>query len=199
MKRGSTIDSRSRIRNKTARMLYFITGNQGKVEEIRRVLPHVEQLDIDLPEIQEMDPHAIIRAKLYEAFQHAKGEFIVEDTSLAFEGLNGLPGPLIKWFLQAVGNDGLATLAERTGNKKALARSIIGYARNVDEIFFFESSVSGDIVMPAGEFDFGWGPIFRPDGQEKTFGQMTRDEKQTYNMRRGAVEKLSEFLNKKTL
>lgn len=175
-------------------MAYFITGNKDKFEEVRRVLPEVERLDIDLPEIQEVDPHAIIRAKLHEAFRHAQGEFIVEDTSLSFSGLNGLPGPLIKWFLQALGNDGLAELARRTGNTRAEARSIIGYARSADEIFFFESSVAGEVVAPAGEFDFGWGPIFRPDGQEKTFGQMTRDEKQAYNMRREAVEKLAAFL-----
>lgn len=175
-------------------MLYFITGNQGKFEEVRRVLPQVERLDIDLPEIQETDPHAIIRAKLHEAFRHMEGEFIVEDTSLMFEGLNGLPGPLIKWFLRELGNDGLVELARKIGNTWAEARSIIGYARNADETFFFESSVMGEIVAPAGGFDFGWGPIFRPDGQTKTFGEMTRNEKQAYNMRREAVEKLAAFL-----
>lgn len=84
-------------------MIYFITGNKNKFEEVRAILPDAEQLDIDLPEIQEIDAHGIIRAKLHAAFAHEEGEFIVEDLSFYLECLNGLPGPLIKWFLKTIG------------------------------------------------------------------------------------------------
>ena len=68
----------------------------------------MEQSDIDLTEIQSVDPKEIIEHKLNEAKKHMKGNLVVEDTSLYFEALNGLPGPLIKWFLKTVGNEGLA-------------------------------------------------------------------------------------------
>ena len=61
-------------------MLYFITGNKNKVAEAKAILGTVEQLDIDLPEIQELDARKIIKAKLLEALAHRSGEFIVEDT-----------------------------------------------------------------------------------------------------------------------
>ena len=109
-------------------MLYFITGNKGKLMEVQSILGNVEALDIDLPEIQELDAHKIIRAKLEEAQKHQEGEFIVEDTSLYFEALKGLPGPLIKWFMKTIGNDGLYKIAESFNAYNAEAKTIIGYS-----------------------------------------------------------------------
>lgn len=176
-------------------MIYFITGNKNKFEEIKSILPEVEQLDIDLPEIQEIDAKEIIKEKLSEALNHHKGDFIIEDTSLYLECLNGLPGPLIKWFLATVGNDGLAEIALKFDNNRAEAKTIIGYAKNHDEIYFFEGAVAGKIVKPRGETNFGWDPIFMPDGYDKTFAEMGKEEKNKISMRRMALNKLKEFLN----
>ncbi len=175
-------------------MIYFVTVNKNKFKEIKSVLPEIEQLDIDLPEIQELDPKEIISNKLLEAFNHAQGEFIVEDTSLYFDCLNGLPGPLIKWFLQSISNNGLAEIAEKLGNNKAEAKTMIGYAKSRDEIHFFEGAIKGRIVRPTGETNFGWDPIFVPDGYGKSFAEMGREEKNKISMRRQAINKLAEFL-----
>lgn len=174
--------------------LYFITGNKNKFEEIKSVLPNIEHLDMELPEIQEIDSKKIIEAKLKEALNHKKGEFIVEDTGLYLECLKGLPGPLIKWFLKTTGNDGLAQISEKLGNNRAEAKTIIGYAKNHEEIYFFEGSVSGKIVHPRGKSDFGWDPIFQPDGHSKTFAEMEEKERQSLKMRRDAANKLKGFL-----
>jgi non-canonical purine NTP pyrophosphatase (RdgB/HAM1 family) len=176
------------------RMLYFITGNKGKFDEVKAILPEVEQLDIDLPEIQEIDAREVIKAKLAAAFAHREGEFIVEDLSLYLESLNGLPGPLIKWFLKTIGNEGLVNLAARLGNDRAVAKTIIGYAKGADDIRFFEGAIEGRIVAARGEGGFGWDPIFLPDGYDKTFGEMTLQEKNDISMRRIAANKLKEFL-----
>lgn len=53
-------------------MLYFITGNKNKFEEIKAIIPKAEQLDIDLPEIQEINAREIIKQKLLEAFKLTK-------------------------------------------------------------------------------------------------------------------------------
>ncbi|OGY42244.1 MAG: hypothetical protein A2Y67_01620 [Candidatus Buchananbacteria bacterium RBG_13_39_9] len=157
-------------------------------------MSEVKQLDIDLPEIQEIDAQKIIRAKLREAFNHAKGEFIVEDTSLRLDCLHGLPGPLIKWFLQTIGNQGLAQLAGKLGNDKCEAETIIGYAKNPEEIYFFSGKIKGKIVEPRGETKFGWDPIFIPNGYDKTFAEMGSEDKNKISMRRMALNKLKEFL-----
>ena len=174
--------------------LYFITGNKNKLEEVKSILPQVEQLDIDLPEIQEIDAKEIIKAKLIEALKHKNGSFIVEDTSLYLDCLNGLPGPLIKWFLKTIGNDGLYQLAKASGNYKAAAKTFIGYTKNKKEIHYFEGSLKGEIVKPRGQTGFGWDPIFMPEGFDKSFAQMMPAEKNRVSMRRLALNKLKRFL-----
>lgn len=176
--------------------LVFITGNEGKLKEVRSVLPNVKGLDLDLDEIQSLDPHKIIRHKLQEAYKHQDGEFIVEDTSLHIESMGGLPGPLIKWFMKTVGNEGLVKMAKAMGGTKAEARTIIGYAKGKDSIKFFEGVVKGELVESRGEGGFGWDPIFLPEGYNKTFGEMTPEEKNQakVSMRREALNQLKQYL-----
>ncbi len=178
-------------------MIYFITGSANKFNEIKSILNNIEQLDIDLPEIQEIDAKKIIENKLNEAKKHHEGEFIVEDTSLYLACLNGLPGPLIKWFLKTIGNQGLFEITEKLGNNKAQAMTIIGYFDSNGKINFFEGVLSGQIVSARGENGFGWDEIFMAETYDKTFAQMTNDEKNEISMRRNAVNKLKEFLKLK--
>jgi non-canonical purine NTP pyrophosphatase (RdgB/HAM1 family) len=178
--------------------LYFITGNRDKFEEAKSILGDIEQLDIDLSEIQGIDAKEIVKAKLLEAFKvlpiDEDHEFIVEDTSLHLDCLNGLPGPLIKWFLKTIENKGLYKIAEKLGNRGAEAKTVVGYAKSPDRMYFFEGSVKGRIVSPCGVKGFGWDPIFQPEGYLKTFGEMTREEKNDVSMRRIALNKLKEFM-----
>ena len=176
--------------------LYFITGNKNKFQEVKAILGNIEQLDVDLPEIQDIDAKNIIRAKLLEALNHKEGEFIVEDTSLYLDCLKGLPGPLIKWFLKTIGNEGLVNLTEKLGNNKAEAKTIIGYAKSRDEIEFFEGSIFGKIVAETGTSDFGWDPIFQPEGFDKTFAEITQEEKNQLSMRKLAIEKFRAYLER---
>jgi non-canonical purine NTP pyrophosphatase (RdgB/HAM1 family) len=174
--------------------VYFITGDKSKFEEARAIIPSLEQLDIDLVEIQEIDNRKIIETKLVEALKRHEGGFIVEDTSLSLDCLNGLPGPLIKWFLKTIGNDGLWKIAERAGNPKAEAKTVIGYAKNADNIRYFEGKIKGEITAPRGTANFGWDPIFQAEGYSKTFAEMSREEKNEISMRRLAFDQLKKYL-----
>lgn len=175
--------------------LYVITGNKHKFEEISKILPLVEQLDLDLPEIQSIDAKEIIQAKLNEALKHKQAEFIVEDTSLYLESLNGLPGPLIKWFMKTIGNEGLSNLAYKLGNTKAEAKTLIGYVDSSKQVHYFEGSIKGNIIFPKGQSTFGWDTIFQPEGYSKSFAELTKKEKNEISMRRKALNNLKEFMN----
>ena len=175
--------------------IYFITGNKNKFLEVKAILPYVEQLELDLEEIQEIDAHKIIEAKMQEAKKHHKGNFIIEDTSLYLDCLNGLPGPLIKWFLQKLGNGGIYKIVEKFGDNKAEAKTLIGFSDNSGNIQFFQGIVKGEIVKPSGETSFGWDPIFQPKGYKKTFQEMTKEEKNKISMRSMAVNRLKDFLD----
>ena len=175
--------------------LYFITGNPDKFREAQSIIPSLEQLDIDLPEIQSLDPHEIIKAKLDSARSMQEGEFVVEDTSLYFEGLNGLPGPFIKWFYKTVGNEGMYQMCRVFDNYSARADVLLGYIDNSGLVSYFSGSINGVIVPPQGEFGFGWDPIFLPEGSDKTFAEIKQEEKDVFSMRRMAFEKMAEYLD----
>ncbi|MEM4330714.1 MAG: RdgB/HAM1 family non-canonical purine NTP pyrophosphatase [Candidatus Pacearchaeota archaeon] len=175
--------------------LYFITGSEHKFQEIKEILQQVEKINFDLKEIQEIDSKKIIEEKLKEALKIKKAEFIVEDSSLYLDCLNGFPGPLIKWLLKTIGNEGIFNLTEKLGNNNAEAKTIIGYARNEKEIYFFEGSLRGKIVYPRGKNGFGWDEIFQPEKSNKTFAEMTLEEKNNFSMRKIATEKLKNFLD----
>jgi len=177
-------------------MIYFITGNKDKFAEFKAILKKVVQLDIDIPEIQEMDPRAIIRAKLEEGLKHKRGSIVVEDTSLHLRCMNGMPGPLIKWFLKSIGPEGIYRIARGFGDYSAEARCTIGYATAKSDMHFFEGRVQGTLAPPRGSNGFGWDVIFVPEGHSKTFGEMGFDEKNSISHRRLAIDRLSEFLER---
>jgi inosine triphosphate pyrophosphatase len=177
--------------------ILFVTGNNDKLREAKAMMPEIEGCDIDLSEIQEMETEKIIKAKLEEAMKQKPGvELIVEDQSLTIDGMNGLPGPFIKWFVKSLDLEGIYKLAVKMGNQETKAKTLIGYANNKGEIRFFEATIKGKIVSPRGEIGWGWDFIFQPEGYDKTFAQMTMEQKNELSMRRLALEKLKEYLKK---
>ena len=174
--------------------IFFITGNKDKLREVRELLPDIQGIDLDLTEIQETDARKIITAKLAEAQKGHAGTFIVEDTSLYLDAMNGLPGPLVKWFVKSVGIDGIYKLTEAFQSTRATARTLVGYVAENGSVHFFEGAISGALVPPRGADGFGWDAIFQPDGYEKTFAEMTAAEKNQFSMRRLAIEDLRRHL-----
>jgi inosine triphosphate pyrophosphatase len=120
-------------------------------------------------------------------------KFIVEDTSLVFDAWNGLPGPLVKWYLHSVGCSGMWQMVQAFPNKKAQAICTIGYSDG-DRIEFFQGITEGTIVEPTIASDFGRDALFQPDGCDKTFAHMTKEEKNIVSHRGKALALLQEFL-----
>lgn len=177
-------------------MLKFITSNKNKVSEAQGILgvSNIEQLDVDLPEIQSMDSHEIIKAKLETASAHHKGKFIVEDVSVGLTALNGFPGPLIKWFVKILAIEGVYKLISKYGDNSAEYKVIYGYYSPNEPIQYFEGMIMGKIVRPSGDNGFAWDPIFKPDGSDKTYANMLMEEKLQYSPRAIALEKLKKIL-----
>ena len=176
--------------------LAFITSSKGKVEEARHRIPGLVQLEIDLPEVQSLDSKEIIAAKLHEARKRHDGPLMVEDSSLELAGLNGFPGPLIKWLLGSIGVGGIWNLCSSVGNTKARAVCTIGYAHE-DKIEFFTGTMDGTIVAPReSERVFGWDRIFLPDGDTRTYSQMSIEEKDRISHRAKALALLVAYLKR---
>ena len=185
------------------RKLIFITGNKNKLKEAKQILTgfDIESNDVDLPEIQEVNEQLVVEDKIRHALKLFDSEIFVEDTSLCYDAFNGLPGPLVKWFLKKSGLRGLVDMLSAYDDKTAYAKCYIGYGIPANEgrqekIIVFEGSVKGRIVEPAGDTNFGWDPIFLPDGHEKTFAEMTEQEKNKISHRSLAFEKFKKYLEK---
>ena len=80
----------------------FITGNQNKADYLAETLGiELAHQKIDLDEIQSTNPLEIVEHKVKQAYGIIQQPVLVEDVSLVFNALNGLPGPFIKFFVDA--------------------------------------------------------------------------------------------------
>ena len=91
----------------------FCSGNEMKKSEVQAILtgniPYsliFDSVDFDEPQAS---PIEISQNKCRQALKHVKGPCLVEDTSLCYNALNGLPGPYIKWFAESLGKSGIHT------------------------------------------------------------------------------------------
>lgn len=177
----------------------FVTGNAKKLEEVVSILGksfprELTNRKIDLPEYQG-EADEISRAKCRAAMEVVKGPVIVEDTCLCFNAMGGLPGPYIKWFLEKLGPDGVHKMLDGWEDKTAEAVCTFAYSSGNDEdpIVLFEGRTKGRIVSPQGSRDFGWDPIFQPDGYEDTYAQLPTSIKNGISHRHKALTKLREY------
>jgi non-canonical purine NTP pyrophosphatase (RdgB/HAM1 family) len=171
--------------------LYFITGNAGKFSELVTIIPDLEQLKLELDEIQSLKPQAVIEHKLSQAAKVHNGAFIVEDTSVGLACLGGLPGTLIKWFLDTLSAEGLADLVLRYPDHTATVKTTIGYRDKKGSIHYFVGECSGQVVRPRGDGGFGFDPAFIAQGQTRTNAELTPDEKNAISARGIAARKLA--------
>jgi XTP/dITP diphosphohydrolase len=187
--------------------LIFATNNQHKVDEIRSVLDNGLQIitlqeagiDIDIPEPYDtLEENASGKSRTIVGMTGLN--CFSEDTGLEVMSLNGEPG--VKSARYAGDNRSfdanidklLANLAgkdDRTGR----FRTIISLVLDGKETLF-EGICEGEIITERrGEKGFGYDPVFIPAGADKTFAEMTMEEKNKYSHRKKATEKLVAFLN----
>ncbi|CAK7336207.1 unnamed protein product [Dovyalis caffra] len=174
-----------------SRPVTFVTGNAKKLEEVRTILGQsipFQSLKIDLPELQG-EPDEISKEKARLAAAEVKGPVLVEDTCLCFNALKGLPGNCLKWFLQKIGHEGLNNLLMAYEDKSAYALCALSFALGPDaEPITFLGKTMGKIVAARGPNDFGWDPIFEPDGYDQTYAEMPKDEKNKISHRSKALD-----------
>ncbi|MCW3074865.1 MAG: rdgB [Flaviaesturariibacter sp.] len=187
--------------------IIFATNNKHKVDEIRSVLPAALEIitlkeagiDIDIPE-----PHDTLednaREKARTIYRLSKVDCFSEDTGLEVEALNGEPG--VKSARYAGENrsfsaniDKLLYNLQGKENRNAHFRTVICLLLNGQEQLF-EGICTGKIIeAQQGTQGFGYDPVFVPDGSDRTFAQMTMEEKNRFSHRRKATDGLVAFLN----
>ena len=191
--------------------LIFASNNQHKIEELKAFAGKEIEIvslkdagiDIDIPE-----PHDTLEEnaseKSWTIFNLTGNDCFSEDTGLEIEALNGEPGVKsaryagearsFKDNIEKV----LNKLANET-NRNARFRAVISLIIEGKETQF-EGICKGKIIdIPQGTEGFGYDPIFIPDGSNRSFAEMSIEEKNHFNHRTKAAAKLVAFLqNMKT-
>jgi XTP/dITP diphosphohydrolase len=187
--------------------LVFATNNLNKLKEVQEMLPDTIELlslkDINCyDEIEETETTLEGNAKLKADYITTKFGFncFADDTGLEVESLDGKPGVYSARFAGEPANSEnnmqkLLVDLEHKKNRKAQFRTAVSLNIN-DEKFIFEGICKGEILTKnQGEKGFGYDPIFKPEGYNQSFAEMTSEEKNTISHRGIAVQKLVAFLN----
>lgn len=205
--------------------IVFATNNQHKLQEIRQILgDRVEVLslkdigcDVDIPETgQTLEENALQKARYIYDNYHI--DCFADDTGLEVEALNGAPGIYSARYASmengAASHDSEANMARLLReladqeNRTARFRTVIALilkkdvcpcgCTSIKQEHLFEGIVNGEITRErTGAEGFGYDPIFRPEGFQQTFAEMTAEQKNGISHRGRAVAKLCEFLNDK--
>jgi len=124
-----------------------------------------------------------------------------DDSGLEVESLNQEPGVYSARYAGEAKNDGnnidkLLHNLQGITNRKARFKTVIVYIDLHGDKYIFEGSISGRIIdEKRGNQGFGYDPIFIPDGYDRTFAEMTIEEKNTLSHRARALEKFIVFLS----
>ncbi len=155
----------------------FVTTNEHKRREVQEILGMtLESADLNLPEIQAIDP-AEVAAEKARAAREALGDpdvpVFVEDSGLMVDAWGGFPGALTKWLMKSVGNEGLLRMLAPGGDRSARAVCVVALAEANGNVCTFRGEVHGKLASePRGEGGFGYDPVFVPGWSSMTYAEM---------------------------
>jgi len=178
--------------------LYFITSNRGKVEEASvvlgefgfQVIPfNARKLEVQSESLEE------VAVKAAESLMGRVPEpFFVEDSGLFVESLNGFPGPYSSYVYRTIGLKGLLKLLEDIDDRRAKFVAVVALCYE-HEIRVFRGEVGGVISEEArGYGGFGFDPVFVPKGFNRTFAEMSLNEKCKVSHRAKALRAMGRYL-----
>lgn len=186
--------------------IIFATNNAHKLAEVSAVLGSEYQLVTprdcgiteDIPETQEtLEGNALQKARYLR--DKTGLDCFADDTGLEVEALGGAPGVRSARYATDghdfdANNRLLLKNLEGESNRKARFRTVIALLQGSEE-YLFEGIVDGEITHThSGVQGFGYDPIFCPEGNPKTFAEMSTEEKNEISHRARAVKKLVNHL-----
>jgi XTP/dITP diphosphohydrolase len=164
----------------TARII-FATGNEHKRREVREILGvELEGADLDIPEVQGIDPADVAAAKALaarEALGFPDAYVLAEDSGVMVEAWNGFPGALTKWLMGSVGNEGLLKMLSGFEDRSAIAVCVAAVAAPDGSVQTFRGEVRGEIAREArGGGGFGYDPVFVPAWSDLTYAELGEEK-----------------------
>jgi XTP/dITP diphosphohydrolase len=192
--------------------IVLATNNKDKINEIKRILLgfQAEVLTLEdfpgFPKIEEtgktLEENAVLKAETIFRFTHLPS--LADDSGLEVEVLNGAPGVLSSRFAgehcsYQDNNRKLLSLMKDVPPEKRGAKfvCVVAIAKGVDDITTVRGEVKGVITMvEKGENGFGYDPVFFIPQLNRTFAQLTLEEKNRFSHRAQAFTKARELILK---
>ena len=193
--------------------LLLATNNLDKITEIGNKLNGLNiqiftlkdvGINIDVTEDGDtLESNALKKAK--EIFEQSGIPTIADDTGLFVNALNNEPGVYSSRYAgeNATYDDNCVKLIQNmkgipSDKRSAHFKTIVCFYVNRDKQYFFEGIVKGKIIdEKRGAGGFGYDPLFIPDGFDKTYAEMSLEEKNKFSHRAKALEQFRNFLERK--
>ena len=186
--------------------IVFASANAHKLDEIRAMLPSDFQLlsSADVGFTEEVDEtgdtfeeNAELKAEAL--FNFTGKPCFADDSGLEVKALKNQPGvKSARYAGEPVNHQNNTELLLRNleGKSNRSARFVTMIClKTADKTLFFEGEVKGSIATePRGSNGFGYDPVFIPEGETRTFAEMSSEEKNAISHRKNAVMKLLDFL-----
>ena len=189
-----------------AKVVFFATGNIHKFNEVRNILSPlgfaVAMLRMKGDEIQSDSIQQIAQNAASNAYKRTGLPIFVEDAGLFITALEGFPGPYAAYVFKTIHNKGILKLMQNEKNRQAEFQSVIVYIDSTIKKPTLFLGVSKGIITQServeqGKSGFGFDPIFQPNDSDKTFAEMTIDEKNGFSHRAMATKKFAQWHKQK--
>lgn len=193
--------------------LYFVTGNKGKFEEVKNLIEKLTdwkiellQISLDIPELDSQDLIAISQDKAKKAFKKLKKPLIVDDSGIYFDEYNDFPGPLAKRVFKGLWFKWLERLLKDADNKNWKFVTVVSYidediSEPISFVWQLDWVYDFSLIKIASEeqlqkyASLPYKYIFKPEGFDKFYSQLTPEESQQVSQRAKAIKKFVEWWN----
>tara|TARA_Y100000590_G_C15592736_1_gene966756 strand:+ start:467 stop:1051 length:585 start_codon:yes stop_codon:yes gene_type:complete len=189
--------------------IFFFSNNLSKIDEVLKILKNnsikietLKKINIKSPNENGKTFRKNANIKSSYGYKLKKIPCFSDDSGICISALDGKPGVNSKNYIHINGGAEKAfkkiiNQSKKLSNTKAFFKTVISLTLNEEKTLFFEGKVKGNISSkPRGKNGFGYDPIFIPSGFNKTFAEMTTEEKNNVSHRRIALFKLQKYLFK---
>ncbi|MCS7099156.1 MAG: XTP/dITP diphosphatase [Sulfolobales archaeon] len=181
--------------------LYLASRNLWKIRELGLLARahQIELIPIDVPKV-EIQSESLSDIALYSvatAYLVLRKPVIVEDSGLYVKHLNMFPGAMSSYVFKTIGISGILKLMSGVRDREASFKSVIALAApTINGVKLFGGEVRGTISEePRGSGGFGFDPIFIPSGYDRTFAEMSVEEKNAISHRGLAFRALYRWIS----
>lgn len=188
--------------------LFLASGNSHKIEELKDLLKPFDitiKSTLDYPDAEEvvedkpdLEGNALKKARHW--YEKTGLPSLSDDTGLELESLDGAPGV---YSARYAGENAtyeqntkklLSELDSET-NRTAQFRTVVAIIDEKGKEHIFEGICKGEILSEKrGKKGFGYDPVFQPEGYDKSFAELSGEEKNRISHRGIAIQKFLRYL-----